>query len=129
MAVNIRFDGDVAILSNLGRLMDDPRHFDASRDVAELLDQGRRKFVIELRGVGAMGDSGLGLLLTITRLIRRRGGEAVLAGPSRGMEQRIEEMQLDSYWQIFEDVDQARAGLDRSAARREAPQSEDGDDS
>jgi anti-sigma B factor antagonist len=129
MAVNIRFDDDVAILSNFGRLMDDPRHFETSRDVGELLDQGRRKFVIELRGVGALGASGIGLLLTITRLIRRRGGEAVLASPSRSMERLIDEMLMDSYWQVFEDVDQARAALDRSATRWEAARSEDSDES
>lgn len=111
MAVNIRFDGDVTILSNFGRLMDDPRHFDASRDVADLLDQGHRKFIIELRGVGALGDSGLGLLLTITRSIRRQGGDAVLACPSRSMEKRLDEMQMDAYWQVFDSVEQARAAL------------------
>ena len=41
MAVNIRLDGDIAILSNFARLMNDPRYVDASRDVQEMLDQGQ----------------------------------------------------------------------------------------
>ena len=51
MALNIRFDGDVAILSNFARLMNDPRYVDAARDVQDLLDQGYRQYIIELTGV------------------------------------------------------------------------------
>ena len=111
MAVNVRADGDLVILSNFGGLMNDPRHFDVSRDVQELLDQGCRKFVLELRGVGELGASGVGLLVTITRLIRKNGGEVVVARPSKAMVGTIAEMQLDDYWDCFEDVQDAKAAL------------------
>ena len=45
--MNIRVDGNVAILSNFARLMNDPRYVDAARDVREMLDQGIRNYVIE----------------------------------------------------------------------------------
>ena len=79
--VNARLDGDVAVLSNFGGLLNDPRHFDAGRDVGELLDQGCRKFVFEMANIREMGTTALGLLVTLTRKIRRAGGEAVLARP------------------------------------------------
>ncbi|HKM54456.1 MAG TPA: anti-sigma factor antagonist, partial [Isosphaeraceae bacterium] len=81
MALNVRLDGDIAILSNFARLMNDPAYVDAARDVRELLDQGIRNFILELAGVREIGDSFLGLLMTITREIRRAGGEAVIAHP------------------------------------------------
>ena len=78
MGLNIRLDGDVAILGNFARLMNDPRYVDAARDVGDMLDQGVRNYVIELAGIKETGDSLLGVLMTITREIRRDGGDAVL---------------------------------------------------
>jgi anti-sigma B factor antagonist len=111
MAINVRVDGDVVVLSNIGRLMNDPRHFDAGRDVEDLLDRDYRKFAIELRGVHEIGASGLGLLMTITRLVRRRGGDVVLVAPSRGVGRLIEEWQMDTIWERVDGLDDAKRAL------------------
>ncbi len=121
MALNIRVDGDIAILSNFARLMNDPRYVDASRDVQEMIDQGIRNFVIELAGVKETGDSFLGVLMTITREIRRQRGDAVLAHCSREVEKCIAMMQLDDYWDVYRTVDEA-IGFFR---RKEAPHQEE----
>jgi anti-sigma B factor antagonist len=113
MPLNVRIDGDLAILSNFGRLLNDPRHFDAGRDVKELLEQGHRQFVLELGGIREMGPTSLGLLTTLTRLVRQHGGEAVLAGASRGTEDYINMMQMDAYWDLFESVEEARGFFHR----------------
>jgi anti-sigma B factor antagonist len=107
MALNIRFDGPIAILSNFARLMNDPRYVDAARDVEELLDQGHHNFILELAGVRETGSSFLGVLVTITREIRQRGGEAVLARPSKDVEKYLTMMQMDEYWDIFGSVEEA----------------------
>jgi anti-anti-sigma factor len=107
MALCIRLDGDIAILSNFARLMNDPTYVDAARDVRELLDQGIRSFIIELAGVREAGDSFLGVLMTITREIRRDGGEVVIAHPSHDVESHLEMMRLDDYWDIFGTVAEA----------------------
>jgi anti-sigma B factor antagonist len=108
MALNMRDDGDVTILSNFGRLMNDPRYVDSARDVEEQLDRGARKFVMELAGVHETGASFLGVLMTLTRAIRRRGGEIVVARPSPQIEQLLEEMQMDDFWDVFRSVDEAK---------------------
>ena len=108
MPLNIRFDGDVVVLSNFARLMNDPRYVDASRDLGDLLDQGARHFVIDLTGVRETGASFLGLLITLTRRIRQEHGEVVLAHLSRDMEAfLLGEMQMEEYWDIFASVQQA----------------------
>lgn len=114
MAVNVRVDGGVVVLSNFGRLMNDPRHFDAGRDVRALLDQGHRAFVLELGGLRDIGPSGLGLLTTLTRLIRQSGGEAVLARPAPPVEAFLDEMRMDAYWEIFSTTEEATAYLLRN---------------
>ena len=105
MAIYVRFhEGEVAVLGEVGRLMNDPRHFDASRDVADLIDQGYRRFVLDLVGVRETGPSILGLLMTLTRQIRRAEGEAVLARVSRPMGAFLDEMRMDDYWDRFDDT-------------------------
>jgi anti-sigma B factor antagonist len=105
--LNVRFDGEIVILSNFGGLLNDPRYFDASRDVRGFLDQGYRKFVFELAGIREMGSTAFGLLMTLTRLIRQHEGETVLARLSRDTKRSIEEMQLEDFWDLFDQVEEA----------------------
>ena len=107
MPVNIIFEGDVVILSNFNRLMNDPRYVDAGRDIQELLEQGRKKFVLDLGGVRETGSSFLGLLMTITRRIQRRGGEVVLGHLSRQVEELLETMQMEDFWDVFPNIKEA----------------------
>ena len=109
MGMNVRIDGALAILSNIGRLMNDPRHFDATREVEALLDQGISAFVVELREVGTLGPAGLGLLTTLTRAVRREGGDLVLAGVRPALEHYFEEMGMDAYWETFPSATEAKA--------------------
>jgi anti-anti-sigma regulatory factor len=113
MAVNVRIDGNVVVLSNFGPLLNNPRHFDAGRDVGALLDQGYRSFALELRNASDVGTTLVAVLLTITRLIRRRGGEAVLAAPRRGVSRLINELQMEDYWDVYDDVEAAKVALER----------------
>jgi anti-anti-sigma factor len=108
MPINIRDVGGVTVLSNFGRLLNDPRYVDAGRDVRVLLDEGRRKFVLDLATLREVGDAALGLLTTLTREIRRAGGEAVLANVSKGVGRFLEEMRMDDYWDVFASVEEAR---------------------
>lgn len=109
MALNVRFEGEVAILSNVARTMNDPRYHDAEADLRALLDQGYRRFVVELRGIRDTGSTLIGLLITLTRQARRDRGEVVLAGPSKAMAESIRTMQLDDFWDVFDTVEEARA--------------------
>jgi anti-anti-sigma factor len=118
MALNIRIDGDIAILSNFARLMNDPKYIDAARDVHDLLDQGFQNYIIELAGVRETGSSFLGVLMTITREIRQRGGDAVLARPSRDVEKYLMMMQMDEYWDIFGSVEEAKGFFQHSKTPR-----------
>jgi len=107
MVLNMRIDGDVVILSNFGRLLNDPRYFDAGRDVREMLGRGYQKFIFELGGMRELGATAFGLLTTLTRQIRKEGGEAVLTHLSPSTEKSIEMMRMDTYWEVFDGVKDA----------------------
>jgi anti-sigma B factor antagonist len=111
MPINVRVEGEIVILSNFARLMNDPRHFDAGRDVKDLLDQDHHNFILDLGGLREIGSSGLGLLTTLTRLIRQHDGDAVLANLGFEAEAFKDSMRMDSYWDLFEAVDEARKFL------------------
>ena len=118
MAIQVRFAGKVAVLSGVARLMNDPRHFDASRDVGGLLEQSYLRFVLDLGNVRETGPTVLGLLTTLTRKIRQSDGEAVLANVSPPMEKFLDEMRMDAYWDVFDDVESA---VEFMAKRRVGP--------
>ncbi|MGP0069291.1 MAG: STAS domain-containing protein [Isosphaeraceae bacterium] len=116
MPVNIRVDGDVVVVSNFGRLMNDPRYVDASEDIGDLLDQGFRHFILDLSAVRETGATFLGVLMTITRRIRRDGGEAVLANLTRQMEAfLLKEMQMEEFWDVFPTIADAIAFFRRGS--------------
>lgn len=108
MVLDVRIDGDVVILSNFGGLLNDPRHFDAGREVWDLLDGGYRKFILEMANVRDLGDTALGLLMTLTRQIRQADGEIVLARPGKGVVEFLAEMRMEDYWSITDTVEEAR---------------------
>ena len=116
MPLNIRVDGDIVILSNFGRLMNDPRYVDASRDASELLDNGFTKFILDLGGFSETGSSFLGLLMTMTRRIRQQRAEVVLAHLAPDTERFITDMQMDDHWDIFKTVEEAARFFRRSEA-------------
>lgn len=113
MGLNTRIDGEVVILSGLARLMNDPRYTSAAMEVDAWLDQGHRGFVVELREVHETGAPMLGLLMTLTRRVRAAGGEVVLAHPSRSVRTMLDEMRMEEYWDVFDDVAEAVAFLRR----------------
>ena len=115
MPLSVEVDGDIVVLSNFGRLMNDPRYVDASRDVSALLDQGLTNFILDLDNVRETGDSFLGLLMTITRRIRHHDGEVVLAHLNPHMEKFIDLMQMDDYWDIFNTVEEAKSFFNRDS--------------
>lgn len=114
MLLNVSLEGEVAVLSNFGGLLNNPKHFDVGQDVRDLMDQGIHKFVLEMANIREMGPTALGLLMTLTRQIRKGGGEVVLARPAKGIIHYFEEMKMDDYWDVAETVEAAKASFPRS---------------
>jgi anti-sigma B factor antagonist len=67
--------------------------------------------------VCSTGPTVLGLLTTLTRRVRNEGGEAVLANVAPPMEKFLESMQMDGYWDVFDDAREAIAFLERRGVR------------
>ena len=113
MAIHVRFAGEIALLSGIGSLMNDPKHFDAGKDIQDLIQQGYLKFVMEMSGIRETGPTVLGLMTTLTRKIRQQHGEIVLANVGKTMGRFLEEMRMEDYWELFEETDLAISFLNK----------------
>ena len=76
----------------------------------------RGQLLLERGGVHETGSTVLGLMTTLTRQVRNRKGELVLAHASPSMERFLDSMMMDSYWDVFDDAGSAVAFLNRSMA-------------
>src|SRR5690349_20169864 len=121
MPMHIRVDDQVVFLSNLARLMNDPRYSSAGDEIGDLLDQELRAFVLELKDVRETGAPFLGLRMTRPRRIRQAGGEVVVARPSREIGKMIEEMQMDEFWDVFPSIEEAKAFFKPASGSQESP--------
>lgn len=79
--------------------------------ILELLEQGERKFVLDLSDCAYVDSSGLGVLVSIARRIRTAGGEIVLAGLNADVVDLFERTRLDTLFAIAENAEAAVRSL------------------
>lgn len=74
MKVKTRMEGDVAIISVSGKLMGGPESDTLRNEIKNLLDDGSKKFVVDLKGVPWINSTGLGALMAVYTSIQRSEG-------------------------------------------------------
>ena len=102
MKIKKRMMGDVAILDVSGKLLGGPPSSQELKDqVYQLLDEGVKKFVIDMEGVKRMNSSGIGILISILTSIKNRGGALKLAAVNEMMEGLFVITQLNSIFETY----------------------------
>mgnify|MGYP003574887511 CR=1 FL=1 len=79
--------------------------------VLEELEKGERKFVVDFERTGYIDSSGLGVLVSLSKKIREKGGELRLANLNEDLRTLFELTKLDTLFQIADSRDQALTGL------------------
>ena len=74
MKVKTRMEGDVAIISVSGKLMGGPESDTLRNEIKNLIDDGSKKFVVDLKGVPWINSTGLGALMAVYTSIQRSEG-------------------------------------------------------
>jgi anti-sigma B factor antagonist len=74
LKVKTRMEGDVAVVSVSGKLMGGPESDALRNEVKNLIDEGKRKFVVNLKGVPWINSTGLGALMAVYTSIQRSEG-------------------------------------------------------
>jgi anti-sigma B factor antagonist len=76
-------------------------------DVLKLLDDGSRKFLIDFRDTAYIDSSGLGVLVSLSKKIREKGGEMRLSNLNEDLRTLFELTKLDTLFHIADSRDQA----------------------
>ena len=96
-------DGDVVVLAVHGEI-DGAQAPVLGRELEGLLDDGHRKVVLHLAGVGFVGSAGLGALLKTYKRVESAGGGMCLAEPTRFMRRTLSAMGLDDVLPVRDSV-------------------------
>ena len=102
---------DVTILDLLTPVSGDGSHQLFIPQFEALLEEGRRKFVVNLAELTWINSSGLGLFIGARRLVDDAGGEMVLCGVNQRIQGILDVTALSTVWKIFPDVEAALDGL------------------
>jgi anti-sigma B factor antagonist len=108
MKIKKRMANDVAILDLSGKLLGGPPDSQELKDqIYQLLDEGVKKFVVNLEDVKRMNSSGLGILISVLTSVRNRGGELRLAAINETMEGVLVMTKLNTIFETFKTAEGA----------------------
>ncbi len=97
---------DVTIVEITGQLIVGNRQ-ELKDQVLKLLESGSRKYLIDFRDTAYIDSSGLGVLVSLSKKIRERGGELRLSNLNEDLRTLFELTKLDTLFQIADSRDQA----------------------
>lgn len=110
MSFTVENSGDVTVVAVAGELIVGNRQ-EFKQGVLESLDKRAAKFVIDFSDCGYIDSSGLGVLVTLGKKIRERGGELRLASLNEDLLVLMELTRLDTLFNIADSRAEALQGF------------------
>ena len=101
---------DITIVEVTGQLIVGNRQ-ELKDDVLKLLDGGARKFLIDFNDTAYIDSSGLGVLVSLSKKIREKGGEMRLSNLNEDLRTLFELTKLDTLFVIADSRDRALQGF------------------
>lgn len=97
---------------------------DVAAELRAALDaalEAHPRVIVDLTRAGAIDSVGLSALVRTRQAARRRGGDVLLAGPSRFIRTVLHTMRLDAAFPVFDTVPQAVSAAGRSVPAQPVP--------
>lgn len=95
------------ILELKGELIDKNQALDLIKEVDDLLEQGKNKFVLDLSELKYMNSSGLNVLIQLLTKTRNRGGESVICHVSKKVNELLIITKLNTLFKVTETKEEA----------------------
>lgn len=95
------------VLALKGELIDKNQAIDLIKEVDELLEQGKNKFVIDLSDLRYMNSSGLNVLIQLLTKTRNRGGESVICHVSKKVNELLIITKLNTLFKVTDTKEEA----------------------
>jgi anti-sigma B factor antagonist len=106
MSFSIEQQDGVTIVHVTGQLIVGNRQ-ELKEKVLEELESGARKFLVDFTDAAYIDSSGLGVLVSLSKKIREKGGELRLSNLNEDVRTLFELTKLDTLFHIAENRDQA----------------------
>jgi len=110
MGFSVSNQGDVTVVEVEGQLIVGNRQ-ELKQKVLEDLEGGARKFVIDFSETGYIDSSGLGVLVSLSKKIREKGGELRLSNLNEDLRTLFELTKLDTLFRIADNKAAALEGF------------------
>lgn len=110
MSFEISHEGGVTVIDVTGQLIVGNRR-ELKDAVLEQLDGGARKYLVNFEDTAYIDSSGLGVLVSLSKKIRERGGELRLSGLNEDLRTLFELTKLDTLFHIADTRAQALDGF------------------
>jgi len=111
MEISIREDGRVSIVSLAGDLVIGESEASFKRSVTRLLEEGKVNLLIDCGSLGLVDSTGLGALVRTLTTSQKEGGQTKLLAPGPNLKKLLEMTQLDSVFEIHQDLEEAVASF------------------
>ncbi len=111
MKVRFRESGKVTIVSISGKLMGGS-DADTFRDIIhQLIEDGKKRVLVDLAGVKWVNSTGVGILITGYTTMRRNKGDLKLLNVSNKIQSILYVTKLNLIFECFDDLDEAIASF------------------
>lgn len=108
MNMSIQTRGRVDVVTVVGRV-DSGAHMQLRQGLRNVIDAGRREFVLDLRETTMLDSMAIGELVACLKRARERGGDVrLVVSPDGIVHEMIQLTNLDQAFQIFGDPNEAR---------------------
>lgn len=102
---------DIEMLKIAGQVVLGPESERIEKTVEELIQDGRRKFIVDISEVPYVDSSGLGILVGSAGRVREAGGQFRIVGMQDSVRRLFRITEVDVVLELEETVEEARADL------------------
>lgn len=107
MRVQDELRGDIVILKLKGDMMGEPDTGIFREKIAEFLEKGMKKIILDFSGVKWMNSLGLGALISAFTTVKNHSGEMVITNVTKKVESLFMITQLIKVFKHYDTVDEA----------------------
>jgi len=111
MKIDMKEIGDVTVMIVKGKLMGGPETISVHDQVKELIEQDKKKVVIDLSHVAWMNSSGLGTMMGCLTSLKNAGGDLKLAGVTEKVKSLFMITKLITIFETYDTSDEAAAAF------------------
>lgn len=100
-------EGGVVVFEIEGNIVGGPDAMNLNEEVRRLVDEGKKKFVIDMHSVEHINSSGLGILIASLNTVHQAGGELKVASVSSRVIELLKITKLAQIFESYKSVDEA----------------------